>query len=253
MREPAENPAELVCGQHAVESLLATQANRIQRLLLERGAGDPRLYQLQKMAEERGIPVQQLQARDLFAKADGRRHQGVVAVCNVREFIEWDELKEQLLSAIDLGKAPLVLMAAAIEDPRNLGAIARSCVGLGVSAMILPRKGGCGLTPIVEETSAGALAHLPVARPNDLESVLTDLAASGFAIVGLDPTGVDIRTVPLPGPVVLVAGGEDRGIPPHLRRPCKHLLRLPMDSKLQSYNASVAAAMALYEITRNRL
>lgn len=251
-REPAENPAELVCGQHAVESLLATQANRIQRLLLERGAGDPRLYQLQKMAEEKGIPVQQLQARDLFAKADGRRHQGVVAVCNVREFVEWEELKEQLLSAIDVGKAPLVLMAAAIEDPRNLGAIARSCVGLGVSAMILPRKGGCGLTPIVEETSAGALAHLPVARPNDLEGVLTDLATCGFAIVGLDPTGEDIRSVPLTGPVVLVAGGEDRGIPPHLRRPCTHLLRLPMDSKLQSYNASVAAAMALYEITRNR-
>ena len=252
IREPAENPAELVCGQHAVESLLATQANRIQRLLLERGAGDPRLYQLQKMAEERGIPVQQLQSRDLFAKADGRRHQGVVAVCNVREFMEWPELKSRLHSEIAAGHTPLVLMAAAIEDPRNLGAIARSCVGLGVSAMILPRKGGCGLTPIVEETSAGALAHLPVARPGDLEGVLTDLASGGFAIVGLDPQGEDIRSVPLKGPVVLVAGGEDRGIPPHLRRPCAHLLRLPMDSKLQSYNASVAAAMALYEITRNR-
>jgi len=85
-----------------------------------------------------------------------------------------------------------------------------------------------------------------------LESVLEDLSTSGFDIVGLDPSGEDIRSVALPGPLVLVAGGEDRGIPPHLRRPCTHLLRLPMDSKLQSYNASVAAAMALYEITRNR-
>lgn len=242
-----------MCGQHAVESLLATQANRVQRILFERGAGDPRLYELQKMAEAHGIPVQQLQSRELFVKADGRRHQGVVAVCNVRDFIEWEELRAQLLDEIQLGKAPLVVLAAAVEDPRNLGAIARSCVGLGASALLLPRKGGCGLTPIVEETSAGALVHLPVARPGDLESVLEDLSKGGFTVVGLDPQGEDIRTVSLPGPVVLVAGGEDRGIPPHLRRPCAKLLRLPMDSKLQSYNASVAAAMALYEIMRNRI
>jgi 23S rRNA (guanosine2251-2'-O)-methyltransferase len=119
--------------------------------------------------------------------------------------------------------------------------------------LILPRKGGCGLTPIVEETSAGALAHLPVARPGDLEGLLGDLARCGFGIVGLDAEGEDLRTVSLQGPLVLVVGGEDRGIPPHLRRPCSRLLRLPMDSRLQSYNASVAAAMALYEIVRNRI
>ena len=251
-REPAENPAELVCGHHAVESLLATQANRVQRLLLERGAGDPRLYELQKMAESKGIPVQQLQPRDLFSRAQGRKHQGVVAVCNAREFVEWTQLRSDLLAALDREESPIVLLGAAIEDPRNLGAIARTCVGLGVSAMILPRKGGCGLTPVADEASAGALAHLPVARPADLESVLRDLKDAGFEIVGLDARGEDIRTVELKGPLVLVAGGEDRGIPPHLRRPCSRLLRLPMDSKLQSYNASVAAAMALYEIARNR-
>lgn len=243
----------MVCGKHAVESLLATQANRIQRLLLERGAGDPRLYELQKMAESKGIPVQQIQARDLFSKTDGRRHQGVVAVCNAREFVEWEPLRDSLFDQADEGKAPIVLLAASIEDPRNLGAIARTCVGLGVAAMILPRKGGCGLTPVVEETSAGALAHLPVARPNDLESMLKEMSAHGFTVVGLEPEGEDIRSVALEGPLVLVAGGEDRGIPPHLRRPCSRLLRLPMDSKLQSYNASVAAAMALYEIGRIRV
>lgn len=251
-RAPAENPAELVCGHHAVESLIATQANRIQRLLLERGVSDPRLHQLQKLAESKGIPIQQLQSRDLQSKAMGRRHQGVVAVCNAREFVEWTQLRADLLREVAQGGSPTVLLAAAIEDPRNLGAIARTCVGLGVSAMIVPRKGGCGLTPVAEETSAGALAHLPVARPGDLESVLKEFAQEGFAIVGLDPAGEDIRSVALKGPIVLVAGGEDRGIPPHLRRPCSRLLRLPMDSRLQSYNASVAAAMALYEIARNR-
>lgn len=251
-RPEPENPAEVVCGHHAVESLLQAEPKRIQRLLLERGAGDPRLYTLQKMAENAGIPCQQLLAKELGIRSGGRRHQGVVAVCNVREFVEWDALRETLLEKVEGGEKPIVLVCAAIEDPRNLGAIARSAVGMGVVAMVLPRKGGCGLTPIVEETSAGALAHLPVSRPNDLEAVLQDLGESGFMVVGLDARGEDIRTIEFAGPIVLVAGGEDRGIPPHLRRPCQRLIRLPMDSRLQSYNASVAAALALYEIGRNR-
>lgn len=248
-----ENAAEIVCGQHAVQALLESEPRRIQRLLLERGAGEPRLYELQKLAEENGVPYQQLMAKELSVRAFGRRHQGVVAVCNVREFAEWTELREKLVQRIKDGGSPIVVVAAAMEDPRNLGAVVRTCVGMGVEGLILPRKGGCGLTPIVEETSAGTLTHLPVARPNDLESVLEDLSELGFLVVGLDARGEEIRTVSFPGPVVLVAGGEDRGIPPHLRRPCARLIRLPMNENLQSYNASVAAAIALYEITRNRL
>ncbi|MBK8802293.1 MAG: RNA methyltransferase [Fibrobacteres bacterium] len=248
-----ENAAEIVCGQHAVQSLLESEPRRIQRLLLERGAGEPRLYELQKLAEENGVPCQQLMAKELSVRALGRRHQGVVAVCNVREFAEWTELREKLAQSVKEGGNPIVVVAAAIEDPRNLGAVVRTCVGMGVKGLLLPRKGGCGLTPIVEETSAGTLTHLPVARPNDLENVLEDLSALGFLVVGLDARGEEIRTVSFPGPVVLVAGGEDRGIPPHLRRPCARLIRLPMNENLQSYNASVAAAIALYEITRNRL
>lgn len=252
--EPAEkeNAAEIVCGHHAVESLLQREPRRIQRLLLERGAGDPRLYQLQKLAENAGVPCQQLLAKELSIRALGRRHQGVVAVCNVREFADWGTLRSELLAKVEAGEAPIVIVAAAIEDPRNLGAIVRTCVGMGADALLLPRKGGCGLTPIVEEVSAGALTHLPVSRPNDLEKVLEDLTKAGFQVCGLDARGEDIRSISFAGPQVLVSGGEDRGIPPHLRRPCDRLIRLPMSASLQSYNASVACAIALYEMTRNR-
>ncbi len=248
-----ENAAEIVCGQHAVQALLESEPRRIQRLLLERGAGEPRLYELQKLAEQNGIPYQQLMGKELSARALGRRHQGVVAICNVREFTDWSDLRQTLVGKLEFGEKPLVVVGAAIEDPRNLGAVVRTCVGMGVDALLLPRKGGCGLTPIVEETSAGSLSHLAVSRPNDLENVLDDLSGLGFLVVGLDARGEEIRTVSFPGPVVLVAGGEDRGIPPHLRRPCDRLIRLPMRDHLQSYNASVAAAIALYEITRNRI
>lgn len=251
-RPTALEPAETVCGAHAVESLLDSTPRRIQRLLLLRANSDDRLHRLQARAEELRIPCQQIDARQLDLKSGGRKHQGVVALCNEREYADWNALREELIAEIAAGQAPVVLLAAAIEDPRNLGAMARTCVGLGVRALLLPVKGGCGLTPLAEETSAGALANLPVARPHDLETTLKDLARQGFRVIGLDADGMDIRACDLTGPILVVAGGEDRGIPPHLRRPCHQLAALPMSNRLQSYNASVAASMVLWEIARAR-
>lgn len=244
--------SEYVCGIHAVEALLETSPRRVQRLLLLRGNNDERLHKLQETAEGHRIPCQQIDTRYLEQRVPGKKHQGVVAVCNEREYADWGVLHSDLRRQAQKGLAPVVLVASAIEDPRNLGAIARTCVGLDVAALILPMKGGCGLTALADETSAGALSTLPVARPNDLEKTLRDLAEDGFTIVGLDADGDDIRTIDFTGPVVLVAGGEDRGIPPHMRRPCDRVASIPMSSRLQSYNASVAAALALWEIRRSR-
>jgi len=249
---PVDGESGLVAGIHAVDSLLETQPGRVQRLLLLRGSGNEVLYKIQAKAEDLGIPCQQLELRQMDIKADGHRHGGVVALCNARDYVEWGPLRRVLLDEAEEGGSPIVVVGAAIEDPRNLGAIVRSAVGLGARALLLPRKGGCGLTGIAEETSAGALAYLPVSRPADLEAVLKDLASKDFKIVGLDATGSLASEVDLKGPLVLVAGGEDRGLPPHLRRPCTQLLRLPMDERLQSYNASVAASLALYEAARQR-
>lgn len=244
--------SEYVCGIHAVESLLENASRRVQRVLLLRGNNDERLHRIQAKAEELRIPCQQIESRYIEQKVPGKKHQGVAAICNAREYADWGVLQSALRQKIQKGGAPVVLVASAIEDPRNLGAIARTCVGLDVDALILPMKGGCGLTALADETSAGALTHLPVARPKDLEKTLRDLADDGFTIVGLDAEGDDIRTIDFTGPIVIVAGGEDRGIPPHMRRPCDRVASIPMSNKLQSYNASVAAAFALWEIRRTR-
>lgn len=244
--------SEYVCGIHAVEALLESSARRVQRVLLLRGNNDDRLHRIQATAEERRIPCQQIDSRYIEQRVPGKKHQGVVAICNAREYADWGTLHSQLRQKVLAGSAPVVLVASAIEDPRNLGAIARTCVGLDVEALVLPMKGGCGLTALADETSAGALSQLPVARPNDLEKTLRELAEDGFAIIGLDAEGDDIRTIDFTGPVVLVAGGEDRGIPPHMRRPCTRVASIPMSNKLQSYNASVAAALALWEVRRAR-
>jgi len=249
---PVDGESGIVCGMHAVEALMDTTPGRIQRLLLLRGSSNAEQHKLQARGEDLGIPCQQLEQRQMDIKGEGHRHGGVIALCNARDYTEWGPLRRILLDDVDEGGSPIVIVGAAIEDPRNLGAIIRSAVGLGAKALILPKKGGCGLTGIVDETSAGALSYLPVSRPADLEAVLKDLSSKGFKIVGLDSTGELPSKVDLKGPMVLVAGGEDRGLPPHLRRPCDQLLRLPMDERLQSYNASVAAALALYEAARQR-
>lgn len=243
---------EVVCGIHAVEALLESTPRRVQRLLLLRGSADTRLHKLQAQAEALRIPCQQIEGKFLDLKTPGKKSQGVVALCNAREYADWTELHASLKADIAAGKAPIVLVASAIEDPRNLGAIARTCAGLDVSALIIPMKGGCGLTALADETSAGALAQLPVTRPNDLEKTLKELSADGFKIIGLDVEGDDIRSVDFSGPIVVVAGGEDRGIPPHMRRPCDRVASIPMSNRLQSYNASVAAAVVLWEIRRGR-
>jgi len=244
--------AEIVCGIHAVEALLENSPRRVQRLLLLRANNDTRLHKLQTLAEAERIPCQQIDSRNLDLKTPGRKNQGVVALCNARDYADWSKVRSDLKSAVAQGKAPVVLVASAIEDPRNLGAIARTCVGLGVDALILPMKGGCGLTALADETSAGSLSLMPVARPHDLEKTLKELADDGFTLVGLDAEGDDIRSIDFTGPVVIVAGGEDRGIPPHMRRPCHRVASIPMETKLQSYNASVAAAIALWEVRRCR-
>lgn len=249
---PTDGESGIVAGLHAVEGLLDNQSGRVQRLLLLRGSNSAELHKIQAKAEDLGIPCQQLEQRQMDIKGEGHRHGGVIALCNARDYTEWGPLRRILLEDAEEGGNPIVIVGAAIEDPRNLGAIIRSAVGLGAKALVLPKKGGCGLTGIVDETSAGALSCLPVSRPADIEAVLKDLASKGFAIVGLDATGELPEKCDLKGPMVLIAGGEDKGLPPHLRRPCTQLLRLPMDERLQSYNTSVAASLALYEAVRQR-
>lgn len=249
---PVDGESGIVAGLHAVEGLLDNQPGRVQRLLLLRGSNNAELHKIQAKAEDLGIPCQQLEQRQMDIKGEGHRHGGVIALCNARDYTEWGPLRRILLEDAEEGGNPIVIVGAAIEDPRNLGAIIRSAVGLGAKALVLPKKGGCGLTGIVDETSAGALSCLPVSRPADVEAVLKDLASKGFAIVGLDASGELPEKCDLKGPMVLIAGGEDKGLPPHLRRPCTQLLRLPMDERLQSYNTSVAASLALYEAVRQR-
>jgi 23S rRNA (guanosine2251-2'-O)-methyltransferase len=138
-----------------------------------------------------------------------------------------------------------------MEDPRNLGACIRSAAGFGLQAFCYPGKGSCGLTPSVAKASSGASELLPICRLGDASVELSELKSAGFKVIGLESkTHNPPHKLSLQGPMVLVVGGEDRGIPPHIRRHCDNLVNIPIAESAHSYNASVAFSLLLYEINR---
>jgi 23S rRNA (guanosine2251-2'-O)-methyltransferase len=249
-------------GLRAVEDLVRTDPRRVRRVVFQLGSSQQKLYALQKAAEDAGIQVQQLPKGQLDAWFPDSPHQGVLAFCESRSLEDWSEVRARLLEqkrAFAAGKAeglvtaPLIIVPAAFEDPRNLGAGIRSAVGMGADAILLPGKGSTGLTPAGTKAAAGTENAIPVCRAHDIAQELKDLAAEGFAVLGLDAQATrQAHTADLTGPLVLVAGGEDRGIPPHIARCLTDRILLPMAEGCHSYNASVALALLLYEVARQR-
>lgn len=246
------DPSAVTGGLHAVESLIKTDPRRVRRVVFQLGSSQQRLYALQRLAEDNGIQVQQLPKGQLDAWYEGP-HQGVLAFCESRSLDSWETVRESLLERKRAGESPLLIVPAAFEDPRNLGACIRSAVGLGADAILIPSKGSTGLTPAGAKAAAGTETAIPVCRAHDIAKELKDLAAEGFAVLGLDAAAEqEAHTLDLTGPLVIVAGGEDRGIPPHIARCMTGRLLLPMGEGCHSYNASVALALVLYETARQR-
>lgn len=243
-----DNNEEFICGINAVESLLTNAPERVHRVIFLQDSGNRKLYELQKIAKANQIHYQQLPFKKL--DAIDKRHQGVIALCHQREMDSWDLMRDTFL---DTDGPQLIVIASGLEDPRNLGACIRSCVALGVDALLLPSKGNCGLTPVVARTSAGALEQLTICKPAKLEHELAALKEAGYQVLGLDGRGrKGSWEVGYGEKLVLIIGGEDRGIPPYLRKQCDALIKLPMADIAHSYNASVALSLGLYEVARSR-
>jgi 23S rRNA (guanosine2251-2'-O)-methyltransferase len=243
--------SSIVAGLHAVEALLRGSPGKVNHLVLLHGGQNRKLHELQKLADAQGVRVHQLPKPRLDQWYKGA-HQGVLAFCNTRSWDDWNEVKKDLVASKRAGYSPLIVVPAAMEDPRNLGACIRSAVCLGADVVLSHNKGGAGLTPAVAKTAAGALEAIAICQVTDIEKELKSLRNEGYTIVGLEEDGeVEAAKGRYEGPLVLVVGGEDRGIPPHVRRACTYVVRLPMASGAHSYNASVALSLLLYEVNRS--
>ena len=245
-------PQVAVGGIKEVEELLNKSPLQVHRVLFMHKSGNPKLYELQKLAKRAHVHVQQVDSKILDSYA--RPNHGVVALMNEKELLNWMDVREEFFKARDTGEKKLIAVATNIEDPRNLGACIRSSLALGVDILLLPAKGMCGITPSVARTSAGALEKLRICRPDTLEGAIGELKMAGYQILGLDAdTETNLAGFEFADHVVLAVGGEDVGLPPFIKKQCDAILRIPMKPEAHSYNASVALSLGLYEYARLRI
>ena len=246
---PKDENAGLVYGRGPVKELLRGE-RQVECLLLQKGLEGGVPAQLAAMAKDKGLPVKQIDARGLDELCGGERHQGVAAQVSSIPYSEMDDIFKK---AEEQNAPPFIVIADEIEDPHNLGAIIRSAEAAGAHGLIIPKRRSAGLSLTVSKTSAGAALHLPVVRVSNLVSAIETLKSRGVWIYAADTGGEDWCRIDYSGAVALVVGSEGRGIGRLVKETCDFTVSLPMLGKLSSLNASVAAGIILYEITRQRM
>lgn len=238
----------LVIGRNAVVELLkgSRQVESVYICDDTPAKGQP-ISRIVAMAKKSGVPVKKVDIKKLDNLANGLNHQGVIAQAAA---FHYSELADIFAKAGDA--PPFILIADSIEDPHNLGAIIRTAEAAGAHGIIIPKRGGVGLTPIVGRTSAGAVEHLPVVRVTNLVATIKELKKQGVWIYGADMNGERWEKTDLTGSIALVIGSEGFGISRLVRENCDVILSLPMCGQINSLNASVAAGILMYEVVRQR-
>jgi len=235
---------QYLSGFQPVLEALRHRRRPLFRLLYSRHKGSEKLMEL---AEEAGIPVRQASAEKVGQLAGTSKHQGVVLECGaLPTFSIEDLLRYEPGDGMDL-----LVVLTGVEDPRNLGAVARTCTFLGVRALILPSKGAAPLSPTASRSSAGALESLPVAIVKSAVVGCGRLSESGYAVVGVELGGGPLSAFrDVPGRIALVFGSEDKGLPPRVKAVCTRIVSVEGEGPTGSLNLSVAAGIAIYEMSK---
>jgi len=246
-----EGEARTVHGIHPVLEALRARPQDVERVYVLEGSVPPRAAaEILSRAREAKVTVERVARDRLAALAGGGTHQGVAA--RLRQFA-YAELEELLGAASGSGRPPLLVVLDGVQDPQNLGAVIRSAEALGVHGVVLPRDRSVGLTPAVARASAGAVEHVPVARVTNLSRALEQLKGAGLWVAAADPGGDQVLwEARLDGPLAVVVGAEGPGVRPGVLKHCDLRLRIPMGGRVGSLNASVSAALVLYEVARQR-
>lgn len=241
---------DLIFGVQAVlESLKAEQ--NLDRILIQREIGKgSRLSEIFTLAQARQVPIMRVPIEKLD-RLTPKNHQGVVAF---KGFVDYASLPDVIATAFEEGKTPLVLVLDRITDVRNFGAICRTAEVSGVTAVVIPEKGGAQVNGEAVKTSSGALSFLPVCREANLLQTVKTLQASGLQVVACTEKAEGyFYALDLTLPTAIVMGSEEDGISPEIIRTCDHLARIPQFGQVQSLNVSVAAGVAMYEAVRQRM
>ena len=241
--------SDIIFGRNPV--LEAIRAGRtIDKIYIKNTEADGSLKKVLGAAKAAGIIVSRADKKKLDALSEGENHQGVVAVAASHSYCEVEDI---LKIAAEKGEAPFVVICDKITDPHNLGSIIRTANAAGAHGIIIPKHESAGLNSVVAKVSAGAVEFTPVARVNNLSSVIEKLKKEGFWVTGAAMGGDrSLFDCDLSGSVALVIGSEGEGISQNVLKKCDFVVSIPMKGETESLNASVAAALMMYEVMRQR-
>ncbi|NPV26972.1 MAG: 23S rRNA (guanosine(2251)-2'-O)-methyltransferase RlmB [Firmicutes bacterium] len=240
---------EIIAGRNPVLEALRGQ-REINRIVIAKGAREGSIKEIYALAKERSIPVTEVERRYLDNVSPTPVHQGVLAWVAAKEYVEVEDILELARSRRE---DPLIVALDGLEDPHNLGTIIRTAEATGVHGIIIPKRRAVPVTGVVAKASAGAIEHVAVARVVNLVQTLKELKAAGCWVVGANVTASRLYyEANLTGPLVVVVGGEGRGVSRLVRETCDFLIKLPMLGQVNSLNAAVAASVVLYEVVRQR-
>jgi len=241
---------EILYGINPIFEALKAGRRRIFEIYIEENKTSKRIAKVIKYAESKKIPVKKVKATQLKSIAETSRHQGISAKVKPYVLASFTDIPG---SKLKNGNRRFLLLLDNVLDPRNLGAIIRTALGVGIDCIIIPKDRSATVTPAVSRTSAGAVEHVRLIRVTNMVDTIKILKQQGVWIVGLDK-GADqtVYASDLTDSIAIVIGGEEKGIRPLVKKNCDFMVSIPQMGQVNSLNASVAAAIAMYEAFRQR-
>lgn len=237
-----------IYGRRPVWEALSAGQRPMQKLWLAQGSHGEGFQQVVDLAKQRGIPFQWVSRRYLDQRVPAGHHQGILAEIAPLAYVELELWLERIRGLPNT----MAVLLDELTDPQNVGAILRSAACFGVNGIVIPRWRSAGVTPVVLRIASGAAEHTPVIRVANLQHACERLKATGFWLLGGDPAGRPCWTVDFKRPIALVIGSEGQGLRRLIKARCDELVGIPLSGRVASLNAATAAAILLYEITRQR-
>lgn len=236
----------VIVGRNPVREALKS-GREIDKLMVS--SEDGSMKKILALAGERRIPVMKVEKSAIERVASGQIHQGVAAFVSAYEYAELEDI---FSLAEKRGEDPFIIILDNLEDPHNLGAIMRTAECAGAHGIIIPKRRACGLTDVVAKASAGAVEYMPCVKVTNIAQTIDALKEKGIWVAACDMGGQEYYKADLKGKIAVVIGSEGFGISRLVKEKCDFVVSMPMVGRINSLNASNAAAVILYEVRKQR-
>lgn len=238
----------IIEGKNPVKEALNSDDVTITKLLVQNSMHD--FQDIVAQAKDKRIRIEFVDKSELDKLSESGRHQGLLAICDEYSYCSVDEI---IGYAAEKGEKLFMLILDSIEDPHNLGSILRVAECAGVHGVVIPKHRACSVNSTVAKVSAGALAHIKIARVTNINDTIRELTDNFITVICADMDGDDMYSCYMTGDIALVIGGEGVGVKPLTRKLCDKAISIPQFGKVNSLNASVACGIVTYEVIRQRL